>query len=132
MSPSITEILFELGQGDRVVGVTNFCSYPKEACKLPKIGGLINPSKEIWIQLKPDLIILQKGSQKLERDAHQLNLKTLSVSMGNIKNIFDSIHTIGKSLGNENRAKNLGEKVKKQEFKILKIVWPKQTQNPYY
>ena len=51
-SPAITEILFALGAGDRVVGVTDYCSFPKKACLLPSIGGPLNPSTETWIALK--------------------------------------------------------------------------------
>jgi len=99
MSPSITETLFALGVGDRVVGVTDFCSYPKEACALPKIGGLLNPSVEAWIRLKPDLIIHQDDSHKLRINAQNLGIHTLAVSMTSLKNIFDTIQTFGEVLG---------------------------------
>ncbi|RMG67943.1 MAG: hypothetical protein D6710_10775, partial [Nitrospirae bacterium] len=58
LAPSITEILFSLGLGDRVVGVTNFCDYPKEALKRPKIGGMTNPSLEAIVRLRPDIVVL--------------------------------------------------------------------------
>ena len=99
MSPSITETLFALGVGNRVVGVTDFCSYPKEACALPKIGGLLNPSVEAWIRLKPDLIIHQDDSHKLRINAQNLGIRTLAVSMTSLKNIFDTIQTFGEVLG---------------------------------
>ena len=54
-SPSITETLFALGLGHRVVGVTDFCEYPPEACQLSSIGGMINPSMETLVSLQPDL-----------------------------------------------------------------------------
>lgn len=99
MSPSITETLFALGVGNRVVGVTDFCSYPKKACALPKIGGLLNPSVEAWIQLKPDLIIHQDDSHRLRINAQNLGIQTLAISMANIENIFKSIQKLGKELG---------------------------------
>ena len=69
-SPAITEILFALGVGNKVVGVTDFCSYPKEACILPSIGGPLNPSTETWISLKPDLIIIQEDSKIIQKNAN--------------------------------------------------------------
>ena len=99
MSPSITETLFALGIGDRVVGVTDFCSYPKEACALPKVGGLLNPSIETWIRLKPDLIIHQDDSHKLRINAKNLGIQTLAISMTRLQNIFETIKTFGEVLG---------------------------------
>ena len=53
MSPAITEILFEIGAGDKVVGVTDFCVYPPKAAKLPKLGGILNPNVEVMISIRP-------------------------------------------------------------------------------
>lgn len=113
MSPSITETLFALGAGDRVVGVTDFCSYPPQACTRPKIGGLLNPSVETWITLKPDLIIHQDDSHKLRTNAENLGIRTLSVSTARIVNIFQTIQTLGKELGNVAEAEALTQKLKK-------------------
>lgn len=107
MSPSITETLFALGVGNRVVGVTNFCSYPKEACARPKIGGLLNPSVERWITLKPDLIIHQDDSHKLRINAENLGIPTLAVSMTRLQDIFKTIRTLGEVLGCEPDAQAL-------------------------
>lgn len=98
-SPSITEILFELGLGDRVVGVTNFCSFPEEACKLPRIGGLLNPNVEIWITLKSDLIIHQDDSHKLKANADNLRIRTLAVSLKSLEHIYAAIKIIGATMG---------------------------------
>ncbi len=111
MSPSITETLFALGVGHRVVGVTDFCSYPKEACALPKIGGLLNPSVEAWIMLKPDLIIHQDDSHKLRINAQNLGIRTLAVSMTRLNNIFETIQTLGDVLGCESAAHALTQKL---------------------
>ena len=111
MSPSITETLFALGVGDRVVGVTDFCKYPKEACALPKIGGLLNPSVETWITLKPDLIVHQDDSHKLRINAHNLGFRTLGISMTRLQDIFETIKILGQSLGCEPAAHALIQKL---------------------
>ena len=120
MSPSITETLFALGVGDRVVGVTDFCSYPKEACALPKIGGLLNPSVEAWIRLKPDLIIHQDDSHKLRINAQNLGIRTLAISMTRLQNIFETIKTFGEVLGAEAAAHALTQKLQSelQKYKV--------------
>ena len=111
MSPSITETLFALGVGDRVVGVTDFCKHPKEACALPKIGGLLNPSVETWITLKPDLIVHQDDSHKLRINAHNLGFRTLGISMTRLQDIFETIKILGQSLGCEPAAHALIQKL---------------------
>ena len=58
LAPSTTEILFALGLGDNIVGVSSFSDYPAEAKKKPTVGGMSNPSIEAVISLKPDTVIM--------------------------------------------------------------------------
>ena len=62
MAPNVTEILFALGLGPNVVGVTRFCDYPPEARTLPRIGGLVDPNIEIVQSLRPDLVVAFRGN----------------------------------------------------------------------
>jgi iron complex transport system substrate-binding protein len=57
LAPSVTEILFAIGLGERVVGVSTYCNYPPEARKKEKIGGYITPSLEKIISLRPDFVV---------------------------------------------------------------------------
>ena len=59
LTPVGTEILFALGQGDNVIGVTNYCDYPPEALKKPKIGGYAEVNFETLLSKKADLLVLQ-------------------------------------------------------------------------
>lgn len=63
--PSMTEILFALGQQDRVVGVSRFCQFPPEAKDKPKVGGLHDADLERILTLDPDWIALFKGQSKI-------------------------------------------------------------------
>lgn len=62
LAPNITEILFAIGLGPRVIGVTRFCDYPPEAAYKEKVGGLVDPSLEKIQALHPDLIIAFRGN----------------------------------------------------------------------
>jgi ABC-type Fe3+-hydroxamate transport system substrate-binding protein len=65
--PSITETLFAIGAGTRVVGVTEYCTHPPERiAQLPKLGGTKNPQREAILQLKPDLLILNDEENRQE------------------------------------------------------------------
>jgi iron complex transport system substrate-binding protein len=61
LTPALTEILFAVGAGDRVVGVTQFCDFPPAAKAKPKVGGYVNPSVESVLALKPDLVVVSPG-----------------------------------------------------------------------
>ena len=61
MTPALTEILFAVGAGDRVVGVTQYCDFPPAAKARPKVGGYMNPSVEAVLALKPDLVLVSPG-----------------------------------------------------------------------
>jgi len=62
LNPAITEVLFALGLGERVVGVTRFCDYPAEAREKQEIGGIIDASEEKIISLEPDLVLGTLGN----------------------------------------------------------------------
>jgi iron complex transport system substrate-binding protein len=107
LSPGITEILFAIGAGDRVVGVTDFCNYPEKAKSLPKVGGLLNPSYETIITLKPDLIIHQPNKHKIESFGEKLGIRNLPISMLSFEEIFNSIKAIGIATHSEQAADRL-------------------------
>ncbi|MBT5029080.1 MAG: ABC transporter substrate-binding protein [Nitrospina sp.] len=112
-SPSITETLFELGLKDRVIAVTDFCKYPKEACQLRSIGGMLNPSMETVVSLNPDLIIHPSGNQRMASNSKSLGIQTLEVDMGNLEEIFGSIKKLGKALSCQESAEKLLLKLNK-------------------
>jgi len=128
-SPAITEILFAIGAGDRVVGVTDFCNYPKEACRLPSIGGPLNPSTETWITLKPDLIIIQEDSEVIQKNAKIFEIPSLTVSVNNLNNILNSIQIIADSLHMPQAGHQLAIKIKTkiEDYRThLKKIKPRQ------
>jgi iron complex transport system substrate-binding protein len=106
-TPSITELLFALGLGDRVVGVTRFCRYPPEAQKIAKIGDFINPNLEAIASLQPDLVIVQTNPVRLAERLGKLHLRALEVNQENIAAIYDSIRSIGDAAGTPERASQL-------------------------
>lgn len=61
LAPALTEILFALDLGDRVVGVTSFCDWPPEATKKARVGGYADPSVETILALRPDLVVVSPG-----------------------------------------------------------------------
>jgi len=113
-APSVTEILYALGLGDKVVGVTRFCDYPPDALKKPKIGDYVNPNLEAIAALRPDLVIVQNNPVRLAERLHTLGLSTLEVNQQSIQGIYDSIRMIGDTTGAQTEAHDLIDKLKSQ------------------
>jgi iron complex transport system substrate-binding protein len=106
-SPSITETLFALGLGDRVVGVTTFCRFPAEVARLPKIGTFLNPDAERIAGLRPDLVIVHEHANGVDRRLTSLRIPFVIVQTGSLASVFSSITQIGTAAGTPERATTL-------------------------
>lgn len=109
LAPSITEILFALKLGDRVVGVTSYCDFPAEAKTKEKVGDTIKPNLERLIALKPDLVLVSTASQleKITRQLDQLGIPVFVTNPKSVHEVVASIRKIGDLTGAEQRAGEL-------------------------
>ncbi|MFH2011415.1 MAG: cobalamin-binding protein [Pseudomonadota bacterium] len=109
LAPSITETLYYLNLGGRIVGVTEFSNYPFEAKGKPNVGSYINLNIEKIISLKPDLIIaIADGNKKGAVDTlERLGYSVYAINPRCVKDIFRTIENIGKITGCTDRAKRL-------------------------
>jgi iron complex transport system substrate-binding protein len=98
-APSITETLFALGVGDRVVGVSRFCDYPPQVQQLPKVGTYVKPDVEAIARLTPDLVILQRTSSELTDRLNALKIRFIEVPHGTLEDVFTEIELTGKAAG---------------------------------
>jgi iron complex transport system substrate-binding protein len=96
-APSLTEILFAIGLGEKIVGVSNYSDYPPEAAKKKKVGTFWQPNVEAVIAAKPDLVItLGFGQQKnLAERLRRIGYNSLALKIKKISELFDAIETIG-------------------------------------
>ncbi|HEY2986148.1 MAG TPA: helical backbone metal receptor [Candidatus Binatia bacterium] len=126
LAPSITEAVFALGLGERLIGVTTYCNYPIEAQRLPKIGDFMNPSLEAIVAKKPDLVIGVTGATDpvKAREMERLGLKVVLLSVSNLNDILASTRAIGSLLGDDNAGKNLAGKISVQVDDVKKRVRP--------
>ncbi len=117
-APSITETLFALGLGDRVIGVSNYCHYPREALARPKVGSYLRPNVEQIVALKPDLVILQKIPNGSAEQLERMNLRVLVVDHGNLQKMFGSIRAIGGATGAAPKAEAV---IREMETQLARI-----------
>jgi len=101
LAPSISEIIFALGKGDELVGVSEYASYPPQVKKITKIGGYSNPSLEKMFSLNPTLVIGQSQYNKTLTQLNKLGIKTLSLEMKTIEEIKTSIAQIARALNTD-------------------------------
>jgi len=106
--PSNTEILFALGLGDKVVGVTEFCNYPAEVLDKEKVGGFSTPDIEKIIALQPDLILAGSIHAKEVIPAlEEWGLTVFALAPENLDGILKDIEVVGKITGKGEEASKL-------------------------
>lgn len=96
-APSVTEMIFAAGGGDRLVGVTTFCDYPEEAKSIAKIGDTMNPNMETIVALKPDVVFVSTASQ-IEAFAKTLEQNGIAVYVMNplsLRDIWSRLRRLG-------------------------------------
>lgn len=106
-SPSITETLFALGVGSRVVGVSSYCRFPADVVRLPKVGRFLRPDVELIARLRPDLVIVHAGPNDVPRQLSVLGITSLTVDSGTLGSVYSSIRMIGAAAGVPDRAERL-------------------------
>lgn len=106
-TPGITEVLYALGLGDRVAGVTDYCHYPPDALRKPKIGSYTQPNLEAIAALRPDLVIIQVNPIQLGAKLRALKLNVLEIDHENVERLFASIGAVGRAAGAEDAARQL-------------------------
>jgi iron complex transport system substrate-binding protein len=111
LAPNLTEIVYAVGAGDRLVGNTTFCNYPPQAKDVAKVGDTLQPSIERILALRPQLVLVSTASQ-LEAFATQLNEQHIAVYITDprdLEGVFRSIMNVGDLL---NKREGAGELVK--------------------
>jgi len=97
--PSFTETAFELGRGDCVVGVSDFCRYPEAARTRPHVGGFLNPNIERIVALRPTVVVLSNAQKDLEARLGALSITTRSFATDSLEDVFALLHESGRLLG---------------------------------
>jgi iron complex transport system substrate-binding protein len=122
LAPNITEILFAMGLGERTVGVTNFCDYPNEARKKPKVGGIYNPSLEAVVSLEPDIVVMTTdgNTKEFEERLRSLKIKTYVFKAKRLHELPQGIRDLGIALGVKEKAEGLSREIEKglNKFKV--------------
>ena len=109
LAPNITEVLFALGLGERIIGVTRYCDFPPEALKKEKIGGFLDPDIERIKALAPDVVVAFRGNPlsalgKLEEIGVPLFILDIKNELASVPHL---IERIGAATGRTSQAARL-------------------------
>lgn len=99
LAPNLTEIAFELGLGDRVVGVSEYVSWPPEADALPRLGGLFDPNLERMVTLEPDLVLLLPSQEEVARHLDAVGVPSLTVGIETVDDLSAAVRVIAERCG---------------------------------
>ena len=109
LAPSLTETVFALGDGGRLVGVTDYCDHPPEVSRIARVGGFVNPNLEAIIALRPDLVLAvpNGGAKALVERLEQLGIGVLIVQVYTLADIDVAIREVGSAIRAPDRAEAL-------------------------
>ena len=97
--PAITEMLFSIGAGERLVGVSSFARHPVEVGSLPRVGALLDPDVEQILSLRPDLVILYDSQVDVIKQMARAGVPTFAYRHGNLDDIYQTLLRLGAATG---------------------------------
>jgi len=120
LAPNLTEIVFAVGAGDKLVGVTSYCDYPLEAQQIRRVGDTMNPNIENIIALKPQVVLVSTASQ-IETFTKTLNEQNIAVFVtdpNSLDDIYKSIFQIGEIFSREEKADQVVDELKRRVAEV--------------
>lgn len=120
LAPNLTENIFAIGAGDKLVGVTTYCDYPVEAKQIQKIGDTISPNIESIIALKPQIVFVSTASQiqAFTQTLEKNDIQVFVTDPNSLEGITRNLRQMGEIFGTSGRAEEL---VKDMEARLVAI-----------
>ena len=117
-SPAITETLFALGLGSRVVAISDYCHYPPEAMRLPRIGSYLTPNIEAIVRLKPDLVFIERLPNRAVEQLQGSAFRVQPIVTGDLEANLRMMETIAAAAGAAQKGKDLTASVRAELRRI--------------
>lgn len=138
LAPSITDILYAMGLGTDVVGVSNYTKFPEEAKHKPSVGEPLSPSIEAIVALHPDIVLAIEDMNRAEtvENLEKLRIPVFVIHPKRIAGIYASITNLGNALDCPEKAATLVSRLQKREQavrehakrenapRIFFVLWP--------
>jgi iron complex transport system substrate-binding protein len=131
LAPNITELIYALGKGDKLIGRTDYCDYPEEVKNVESIGSLTDPNIEKIVELQPDLVVASTHfKEDVAKKLEDLGIKVVVLyNAENFDGAYDTITTFGQIINAQDKAEELvsgmKEKIENIKEKVKGTVIPK-------
>ena len=124
LAPSITDVVYALGRADDIAAITDYTKYPAEARQKASVGGVVNPSLEKLVDLKPDLVlaIAELNNQNLVQAIEKLGFPVFVIQPHGLQGIYRSIASVGIAIGAEKEATALVARLRAREEAVRRRV----------
>jgi iron complex transport system substrate-binding protein len=109
--PAVTEMLFALGLGERMVGVSSFDRFPPEVERVPKVGALLDPDVERILSLRPDLVFIYRSQVDLEKQLGRARIPVFTYAHAGLADVTATIRRVGERTGVADRAESLARSI---------------------
>ena len=115
LSPAHTEILFALGLGDKVIGVSNWCNKPEEALDKEKVGDAFSLDKEKLVSLQPDIVFIpgSKDSPQV-KEIEDLGIPVYVSNPASVSEVFDEIKRVAEVTGVKDKGQQLADELQNE------------------
>ncbi|MCX8071940.1 MAG: cobalamin-binding protein [Candidatus Binatia bacterium] len=112
LAPALTELVFALGVGDRLVGATAQCDFPPQALTLPRVGTFLSPNVEAVLHARPDIVLVSPspGNRRAVEQLRNLGLRVFVVDPQTVQDLAATVRQVGKALGVEEHADRLADR----------------------
>ncbi|HEV3060441.1 MAG TPA: cobalamin-binding protein [Vicinamibacterales bacterium] len=138
LAPSITETIYSINAGDAVAGVTDFTDWPPEATQRPSVGGIVNPSIERLVSLRPDLVIATREANHMNTidELDRLGVPVFVVDPQGLDGVLESVRQVGRALNRSGDADRLVDRLRARRDavvtrvrglarpRVLLVIWP--------
>jgi iron complex transport system substrate-binding protein len=112
--PAVTEMLFAVGAGPQVVGVSSFDTMPAEVATRPRVGALLDPDVERILSLKPDLVVTYGSQDALQQQLARAKIATFTYRHGGIGDTLATLEGIGARTGHADAGREAAQMLRAQ------------------
>ncbi len=134
LAPNLTEIVFAVGGGDRLVGRTSYCDYPAEAKAVAEVGDTLHPSLERIIALRPQVVLISTASQLeiFSQQLHNQNIAVFVTDPHDLGGVFRTIEHVGEIVGQKQQAQLVVQKLRERANAVEEAVKGKPPVRVFY
>ena len=111
--PAVTEMLYEIGAGERVVAVSSYDTYPPQVKQLPNVGALLDPNVERILSLKPDLVIVYGSQIDLKEQLARAGIGIFDYRHAGLADVTATIRALGERTGDRDKASELARRIER-------------------